>query len=130
MNSRRAFTLIELMVVVVIIGILASIVALNVRDHCRAARVAATRASLCEVNAAIELFRLSYQRCPERLEDLVTRPSYIDTGAWPSRGYVSGLPRDGWGRELVFRSSTDEHELYSLGEDGREGGGGFDADLR
>ena len=128
---RNGFTLIEMMIVVVILGIVAAVVAVHVGDKPDIARVKLTGVSLKALKSDIELFKVNHHRYPESLRDLVVRPSYIDASAWPPSGYRSEIPLDGWDREFHYsvpgrRSAFD---LVSWGADGKEGGEGFNADL-
>jgi len=85
------------------------------------------------VGAAVHLYKLKNGRYPARLMDLAERPSEIDPSDWPLGGYLRQVPLDDWGHELVYRvpgRNGESYDLISLGMDGREGGAGFDADIR
>jgi general secretion pathway protein G len=114
----RGFTLIEIMVVGVIIGILSAVAAVVVIDRVGRAKVHATKAAIKQVATALGQFQLDQGRLPERLEDLRARPRYVEPGARPQDGSLTEPPLDG-------RS----YELVSLGADGRTGGEGADADI-
>jgi len=133
LRSREGgFTLVEMMVVIVIIGILATIVIVNVSGKADVAKVKATEAILKQVSGQLEMFKLAHNKYPESLLDLVRPPSYVDPKDWPRGGYLTDPPMDGWGREFVYRpqgSNGNQFDLFSLGEDGREGGEGPAADI-
>ena len=134
MRTRRdrGFTLVEMMVVIVIIGILATIVIVNVSGKADVAKVKATEAILKQVSGQLEMFKLSHNRYPDQLMDLVRQPAYVDAKDWPRGGYLTDPPVDGWGRDLIYRpqgSNNSPFDLMSLGEDGREGGEGPAADI-
>ena len=131
-RRRAGFTLIEIMVVVVIIGILAAIVVARVTAGVATAERNATVATLRNVRGQVEIFRQNHQRFPSGLEDLCKRPSYVEASAWPEGGYLREAPKDGWGRDLVYRvpGQDEPFDLVSLGQDGAAGGEGAAADLR
>ena len=134
MGRRReiGFTLVEMMVVIVIIGILATIVIVNISGKADLAKVKATEAILKQVGGQLELFKLTHNRYPQNLIDLVRMPPYVDPKEWPSGGYLTDAPLDGWGHEFIYRpqgAGGAPFDLMSLGEDFREGGEGPAADL-
>ncbi|MBI2932939.1 MAG: type II secretion system major pseudopilin GspG [Planctomycetes bacterium] len=116
---QRGFTLIEIMVVVVIIGILATIVAVKATDGYGKAQEAASRAAVKEVSHALELFKLAHSRYPDRLDELIFRPAYVEERAW--KPLLPEVPLDGWQRSLAYHvPGTDgfSFDVVSLGEDG------------
>jgi general secretion pathway protein G len=129
----QGFTLIEVMVVVAILGILATIVMTNVIGKDDQARVTTTRASLSSVANALDLFKLDNHHYPttdEGLEALVHKPASAKT--FPDGGYLPKLPEDPWGHPFQYvypGSNGRKYDLYSLGADGNEGGEGNDADI-
>jgi general secretion pathway protein G len=127
------FTLLELLVVMVIIGLLASYVAPRYFDQVGKSEVKSTRAQLDAFEKALGAYRLDVGRYPttqQGLRSLVERPPHEPAWAGP---YLSrALPLDPWSHDYVFRSPGDsgrDFELMSLGADGRPGGTGLDADL-
>lgn len=131
MGGSKGFTLIELLVVIVIIGVLATIAAVNLHDRDQPARVAATRTVLKDVSARLAEFRMDHHRYPRTLEDLVFRPEYVDSESWRG-GYFQEIPLDGWQNDLVYRvpgSDDFPFDVVSTGADGKPGGSGYDADL-
>ncbi|HDQ41535.1 MAG TPA: type II secretion system protein GspG [Desulfonatronum sp.] len=139
MNHQRGFSLIELMIVVVILGLLATLLVPRIMDRPEEARVAKAMMDIRTLESALRLYRLdngTYPTTEQGLAALVRRP---ESGPAPrnyrSGGYLEGdaLPRDPWGNEYLYRSPGEqerEYEIISLGADGKEGGDGFAADLR
>jgi general secretion pathway protein G len=136
-STRRyaAFTIIEVMAVIVIIGILASIVAVNVVGRIDKSRVTATKANLKVLHGAVIQFKLDTGRYPTEeagLLELIEQPT--DVTGWNTGGYLqtTSLPKDAWGNEFVYQLSPDSGKAFviiSYGADGEEGGEGINADL-
>ena len=131
--SREGFTLVELMVVIVIIGLLATVVAINVLPSQDRAMVTKARADIAVLEQAVETYRLDNLTFPDDLQALVAAPSGLSQ---PERyrqgGYVRRLPDDPWGNPYMYRRQSahgGQFDIYSLGADGKEGGEGNDADL-
>ena len=134
--NRAGFTLVELMVVIVIIGLLATVVAINVLPSQDRAMVGKARADISVLEQAIETYRLDNLTFPDDqqgLQALVAPPAGL---ARPERyrqgGYVRRLPEDPWGNPYQYRRQSahgGQFDVYSWGADGREGGEGDDADL-
>ncbi len=125
MRRKGGFTLVEMMVVIVIIGILATVLITQIAGKSDRAKVEATRAMISQLAQALDLFKLDHNRYPDRLDDLVQPPAYIDQKKWPVGGYLKQFPRDGWDREFLYRPQGSQglpYDIISLGEDGREGG--------
>lgn len=129
------FTLIEVMVVVVILGILAAIVVPRVLDRPDAARITKAKQDIRTLESALNLYKLdniSYPTTDQGLEALVHKPSTPpDPKNWKEGGYVDRLPTDPWQRPYQYltpgtHSITD---IYTLGADGQPGGDGPDADI-
>lgn len=124
------FTLVEMMVVIVIIGILATILIVNLGGKTDKAKSTYTVGILEQVDNAIELFKAENNRYPQALEELVSMPSDVDANVW--QPYLKRYPLDGWDQEFIYHvpgSGGHPFDLLSLGADGREGGEGFDRDL-
>ena len=124
---QQGFTLIEIMVVVVIIGLLTAIVATNVMGRVDDARIQKARTDMQSLETALEIFKLDNFRYPttdEGLAALVTRPADPTITHWKEGGYVKRLNKDPWGRDYYYQSPGDhgEFDIYSLGADGKEGG--------
>jgi general secretion pathway protein G len=135
-NKSAAFTIVEVMAVVIIIGLLAAIVVKNFVGQTDRARVTTTKASLRVLDEAVLQFKMDTGRYPtedEGLNVLIEAPSDVEN--YPEGGYLrtTELPADAWGNEFLyiqFPESGKPYEILSYGADGEEGGEGYDADLR
>ncbi len=127
-----AMTLLEIMVVVVIMGMLATIVTKVVVDKVQQARVTTAKIQIAEIRGAVNDFYLAHSFYPEELGELVTRPESVDASKWPPNGYLESLPpKDPWGKDYVYIAPAPDRpfEIISYGRDGADGGEGFDADI-
>lgn len=132
-RAEAGFTLIEIMVVVVILGILAALIAPNVISRIDEAQETKVRQDIRAIESALKLFRLDrfkYPSSEEGLEALVTPPA-DSTVSWPAGGYLDRIPKDPWDRAYLYRQpgNNGEFDVYTLGRDGVEGGEGVDADV-
>jgi len=131
----RGFTLIEVMVVVVILGILAAIVVPRIMDNPDKARIARVKTDIRSLSSALELYRLdnfAYPTTDQGLEALVTRPADLGENTnWKQGGYIGNVPQDPWGRPYHFLQpgSRGDFDVYSNGADGQRGGEGINADI-
>jgi general secretion pathway protein G len=131
-TTTGGFTLVEMMVVIVIIGILATVLITQIAGKADKARVEATRAMIAQVSGACDLFNLDHSRYPDNLMDLMRMPPYVDGKKWPPAGYLKKEPKDAWDRPFIYRvpgTNGQPYDIISLGADGREGGQVYDEDL-
>ena len=131
-RRERGFTLIEIMVVVVIIGLLAAIVAPNLIGNIDRAAVTRARADIRTIDNALNLYRLDNFRYPssdEGLEALVANPGAASAPNW--KQYLRSVPSDPWNNEYQYASPgrQGDYEIYTFGADGQEGGEGINADI-
>lgn len=131
---QRGFTLIEIMVVVVIIGILAALIAPNVISKIGDAQAVAVKNDIRAIESSLKLFRLDNFRYPTTemgLDALVNNPNDPTIKNWKADGYLDRLPLDPWDNPYLYLSpgNNGEIDIYTLGADGREGGEGVDADI-
>ena len=131
-NAMQAgFTLIEIMVVVVIIGILASVVVPRIMDNPDKARTAKAKNDIRALESAMDLYRLdnfTYPTTDEGLDALVNAPSSAPTN-WKQGGYIKKLNNDPWGNEYLYDNDGGNIVIYTYGADGAEGGEGPNADI-
>lgn len=138
-RSRAGFTLIEILVVILVLGVLAALVAPNVFQHVGSSKTTAARSQLELVGAALDAYRLdndSYPGSDQGLSALLVAPQGTPQPRnWRGPYLKKAVPADPWGNPYQYSSpgKTDpkhDYELVSLGRDGKEGGTGEDADIR
>lgn len=134
-RHARGFTLIEVLVVVVILGILAAVVVPRFFDKPGEARQVRAKADIQALSTALNLYRLdnfSYPSTEQGLQALVQKPGGSpEPRNWKAGGYLQSLPKDPWGRDYLYLSpgQRGDFDLYSLGLDGQPGGDGENADI-
>lgn len=135
-KKRNGFTLVELMVVIFILGLLTTIVVINVLPSQDRAMVQKARADIATIGQALEMYRLdnlSYPTSSDGLQALVAPPASLATTArYRQGGYIKKLPDDPWGRPYQYDNPGRQgpgFDLYSLGADGAPGGEDDNADI-
>ena len=125
-NINKGFTLIELMAVLVILGILATVVVVSVDPVFQRANT----------GKALEIYKfneLTYPSTSQGLDALVIPHSELKNPfLFPEGGYISSIPKDPWGKEYIYEyppTRSSKYDLYTFGADGIEGGSGEDADI-
>lgn len=134
-KRQSAFTLIEILVVVAILGILAAIVVPRIMDRPDEAKRVAARADIAAIVQSLKLYRLDngfYPTTDQGLAALVQKPASNPVpGNWKQGGYLERLPRDPWGSDYQFLNPgvKGEIDVFSLGADRARGGEGGGADI-
>ena len=134
-SCAHGFTLIEIMVVVVIMGVLAALLVPRLMGRTDDARIIAAKQDIATLMQALKLYRLDNQRYPtneQGLQALISKPSGGPAPPnWKAGGYLDRLNKDPWGNPYEYRSpgSHGEVDVYSFGADGKPGGTGNDADI-
>ncbi len=132
---QHGFTLIEIMVVIVILGILASLVVPKIMSRPDEARIVAAKQDIASITQALKLYRLDNQLYPtteQGLSALTQKPTTPPIpNNWKTGGYVDRLPKDPWGTDFQFLNPglRGEIDVFSLGADGQPGGAGIDTDI-
>jgi len=135
-RKQSGFTLIEIMVVVVILGILAALVVPQIMNRPEQAKVTVARGDIKAIAAALDMYKLdnfAYPSTQQGLEALVEKPTgNPQPKNWNRDGYLKQVPQDPWGNPYQYLSPGTQNrpfDLYSYGADGQEGGSGLDADI-
>ena len=134
-RSQLGFTLIEVMVVIAIIGIMATLIVPQIMSKPNEARVIAAKQDISSIVQALKLYRLDNSRYPtteQGLSALVAKPTSEPIPQnWKPNGYVDRLPKDPWGFAYQYSNpgTRAEIDVFSLGADNKPGGTGVDADL-
>ncbi|WP_059413211.1 type II secretion system major pseudopilin GspG [Cupriavidus basilensis] len=134
-RPASGFTLIEIMVVIVILGVLAALVVPKIMSRPDEARIVAARQDIASIMQALKLYRLDNSRYPstdQGLVALVSRPTTEPVpNNWKGGGYLEKLPKDPWGHPYQYLNPGvhGEIDIFSLGVDGQAGGSGNDADI-
>lgn len=134
-RAQRGFTLIEIMVVVVIMGVLAALVVPKLLNRTGESKVAAAKVDIATIMQALKLYKLDNQRYPtteQGLQALIEKPTGGPAAnGWKAGGYVEKMPKDPWGNQYQYLSPgiKGEVDVFSYGADGQPGGTGDDADI-
>jgi general secretion pathway protein G len=134
-RAQRGFTLIEIMVVVVIMGVLAALVVPKLISRTGESKVAAAKVDIATIMQALKLYKLDNQRYPtteQGLQALIEKPTGGPAAnGWKAGGYVEKMPKDPWGNQYQYLSPgiKGEIDVFSYGADGQPGGTGDDADI-
>jgi len=136
MKDNKGFTLIEIMVVLIIIGLLASIVVPRLMGRTEEAKRTKTAVQIRNFQSALDLYKLdsgNYPTTDQGLQALVEKPAIGEIPKnWKEGGYIDKIPKDAWGNNYIFISPGihTDFDLYSYGADGEEGGEGKNADIQ
>lgn len=131
----RGFTLIEVMVVIVILGVLAALIVPKVMSRPDEARIIAAKQDIGAIVQALKLYKLDNMRYPtteQGLQALVSKPAVAPVPPnWKGNGYLEKLPKDPWGNAYQYLQPglQSDIDVKSLGADGADGGEGSDADI-
>lgn len=122
------------MVVVIIIGLLAAIVAPQVIGRVDDAQIEKAKADIRSIDSALKFYRLdnfAYPSSEQGIDALVTKPNDPSIRNWKPGGYLDRVPKDPWGNPYLYLNpgNNGEIDVYTLGRDGRPGGDGIDADI-
>ncbi len=128
-HIRNGFTMVELMAMLIIIGLLATVAVKKVADQISKAKITTTKANLKILHDAVNQFRLDTDQYPSEdmgLLDLVEQPMDLPEGSWPIGGYLetTDLPKDGWGNDFYFQLDPESGKpfvIISFGPDREEG---------
>jgi len=134
-QAARGFTLIEIMVVVVIIGLLAAFILPNVFGNVEKAQIAKVKGDIQGIETALTMYKLDNYKYPSTdlgLAALSQRPNDPTVRNWREGGYIKRISKDPWGNPYQYLYPGlhgQEYDLYSFGADGQEGGEGVNADI-
>jgi general secretion pathway protein G len=134
-RAARGFTLIEIMVVVVIMGVLAALVVPKLLSRTGESKVAAAKVDIATVMQALKLYKLDNSRYPtteQGLQALLVKPTAGPAAnGWKAGGYLEKMPKDPWGNayQMLSPGVKGEVDVFSYGADGAPGGTGDDADI-
>jgi general secretion pathway protein G len=132
---RKAFTLIEIMIVVVILALLASLVVPNIIGQGERAKQKLVCVQMKSLKNALESFKVEEGRYPttqEGLKALIKNPDISKYKNYPNSGFLGSdkLPKDPWGNDYIYVNNNGKIDIISLGADGKEGGSGENKDIK
>ena len=132
---RKAFTLLEIMIVVVILGLLAALVVPNLIGQGEQAKEKLVCVQMKSLKNALDSFKVQEGRYPtteEGLKALITNPNPEKYKNYPNGGFLGSdkLPKDPWGNDYIYVNQNGKIDIISLGADGKEGGSGENKDIR
>ncbi len=133
--AEHGFTLVEIMVVVVILGIMGAVVVPKVFGRIGESKIAAARQDIISLKQSLTLYKLDNQRYPTTEQGLQALRAKPTTGpaanAWKAEGYIEKLPNDPWGKPYLYLSPgvKGEIDIFTLGADGQPGGADENADI-
>lgn len=132
-TKETGFTLIEIMVVVIILGILTAIVAPNIIGRVGDAQISAAKQDIRNIESSLRLFRLdnfNYPTNEQGIKSLIVKPVGQNTRNWKGP-YLNRMPADPWGNQYLYMypGLNGEIDIYTYGRDGQPGGSGDDADI-
>ena len=134
-KNEDGFTLVEVMVVMVIIGLMTAFVVVNVAPNLSDAKLKKAKGDICTLEQAAELYHLDMLDYPDEedgLQALRTAPSSLtDQSRYRQGGYIKLLPKDPWERDYIYRYPGEHgvYDIFSFGKDGELGGEGENADV-
>ena len=134
-EAQRGFTLIEIMVVVIIIGLLAAVIVPSVINKVDEARISKAKADIQSLETALTMYRLDNSKYPttdQGLQALIVQPTDPSIRHWRPGGYLQRVSKDPWGQDYQYvfpGTHGKEYDLYTLGADGQPGGDGPNADI-
>ena len=133
-KQKKAFSLLELMVVILILGLLAGLVLPNITGKSEEAKRKLTCVQIKNISETIKLFKVDNGRYPlteEGLDALVVNPDPEDLPSYPESPYLADgkIPKDSWGHKYIYALTDGVFEIMSLGADGKEGGKKGDRDI-
>jgi general secretion pathway protein G len=124
-SRHRGFTLIEVMVVVVILGVLAAIIVPKIMSRPEQARMVKAKQDILAIGSALDLYKLDngfYPSTDQSLQALVSKPSTPPTPRnWKEDGYLQKLPMDPWGEAYSYENANERVKIYSFGPKGKDG---------
>lgn len=134
-NFRAGFSLIEIMIVIIILGLLASVVMPNLIGKSEEAKQKLVCIQMKNVAEALKMFKLDngvYPDTEESLDSLISNPDAEKYPNYSRKGYFEEgqMPKDPWKRDFIYIKSEDGFELISLGADGKEGGSDEESDIK